>query len=191
MSSLYEFDDTGNTPTNVADEFVGMTTEEIRRKVEDSAGESITICMNLTSDFNKSAILRTHTALGGSDFYIVGKRRFDRRGTVGTHHYSPVHHALTLRPVIDELHARGYTVYAVDNVPAFEPTPVWDVSFPDRSAFLFGEERNGLSPESVEECDRSAFIPMNGIAPRSLNVGHAAAIIIGEYARQHRFGMGS
>lgn len=61
----------------------------------------------------------------------------------------------------------------------FEPTPVWNVSFPDRSAFLFGEERSGLSPESVEECDRS------------LNVGHAAAIIIGEYARQHRFGMGS
>lgn len=71
-----------------------------------------------------------------------------------------------------------------------EPAPVWDVSFPDRSAFLFGEERNGLSPEAVEECDRSVFIPMNGIAPRSLNVGHAAAIIIGEYARQHRFGMG-
>lgn len=103
MSSLYEFDDTGNTPTNVADEFVGMTTEEIRRKIEDAAGESVTICMNLTSDFNKSAILRTHTALGGSDFYIVGKRRFDRRGSVGTHHYAPVHHALTLRPVDVEL----------------------------------------------------------------------------------------
>ena len=110
---------------------------------------------------------------------------------VVTEKKSPVHHALTLRPVIDELHARGYIVYAVDNVPAFAPAPVWDVSFPDRSAFLFGEERSGLSPEAVEECDRSVFIPMNGIAPRSLNVGHAAAIIIGEYARQHRFGMGS
>lgn len=56
--------------------------------------------------------------------------------------------------------------------------------------FVITPGDNVLSLFKEQEGDRDVDAPMNGIVPRSLNVGHAAAIIIGEYARQHRFGMG-
>lgn len=184
---LLQYDDSGNTPTNIESRFAGMTTAQIREVMDSDRSPMVNVCMNLTSDFNKSSVIRAHSAFLGSDVYIVGKRRYDRRGTVGAHHYVPIFHSETLAPVVDKLHEDGYTVFAVDNTPEFNPVPVYDAALPAKSAFIYGEEQAGLSVDDVALCDSAIYIPMYGGVPRSLNVAQAAAVMMGEYCRRHRF----
>lgn len=182
---IINYDDTGNKPNNIGDDFYNMTTEQIRAELATGRSPMVNICMNLTSDFNKSSVIRANNAFLGREVIIVGKRRFDRRGTVGAHHYETVKHSETLEPVIKALHDEGYTVFAVDNTAEFSPKAVYDVELPAKTAFLYGEEQAGLSRESIELCDDMVYIPQYG-SVRSLNVAQAAAAMMSEYNRNHR-----
>jgi tRNA G18 (ribose-2'-O)-methylase SpoU len=178
------FDDSKNTPTNVADAFANLSTEQVKEAIAGGLSPMVTICMNLTSDFNKATVLRAHNAFLGSDFYVVGRRSFDRRGTVGMHHYTTVKHAETIEPVVAFLREQGYTIFAVDNTPKFSPLPVYEAAFPRKSAFIYGEEKLGLDENTVALCDQAVYIPQRGV-PRSINVSNAAAIMMSEYTRRH------
>lgn len=183
--SKYEFS-TETRAVNVQDEFMNLTAEQVRDATEAGRSPMVTVCMNLTSDFNKASIIRAHSAFLGSEIFMVGKRKFDRRGSVGAHHYNHIYQSLDLKSVITELHDDGYTVVAVDNNSDFECTPVYDAELPEKTAFVYGEESNGLSHEELELCDVISFIPQWGAAPRSLNVASAASIMMSEYARRWR-----
>lgn len=179
------FEDNGRIPVNVLDKFHNLTTEQVRNALESGRSPMVSVCMNLTHDFNKSSVIRAHNAFLGGDLYLVGKRSFDRRGTVGMHHYENIFHADNLEEVVEKLRENSYTVFAVDNTPEFDPHVVYDVEIPERSAFVYGEEQRGLSKDSVDLCDTSVYIPQYGCV-RSMNVSQAAAVMMSEYNRRHR-----
>lgn len=177
--------DTEKLSVNVMNKFLNMEAAQVREATENGRSALVNVCMNLTSDFNKSSVVRAANAFLARETIMVGRRRFDRRGTVGMHHYEVVKHADNLEEVIDYLHAEGYTVFAVDNTPSMNPSAVYDLDLPEKSAFVYGEEQAGLSEESIALCDGAVFIPQRGVV-RSLNVAQAAAVMMSEYARQHR-----
>lgn len=172
--------------TNVADQFLNMTAEQIKEAIEGGRNQLVNVCMNLTSDFNKSSVIRSSNAFLCRETILVGKRQFDRRGTCGLHHLEVVKHAESLQEVVEYLHAEDYTIFAVDNGPLLKPVALYDVEFPERSAFVYGEEQRGLSSEEIALCDEAVFIPQRGSA-RSLNIASAATAMMSEYTRQHRF----
>ncbi len=49
---------------------------------------------------------------------------------------------------------------------------------------MIGSERDGLTPFWLEAADAAVSIPMLGVA-NSLNVGHAAALLLYEALQQH------
>ena len=181
----YNFDDSGNTPTNIADEFSNMTTEQIKSALEVGRSGMINVCMNLTSDFNKSSVIRSSNAFLGKEVILVGKRKFDRRGTVGAQHYETLKHSVEIEPVIEYLRENGYKIFAVDNIADYNPKAVYDVEMPEKTAFIYGEESNGLSREIIDMCDEMVYIPQYG-SVRSINVAQAASIMMSEYNRRHR-----
>lgn len=170
---------------NVIDYYAKWETEAIKADLDSRRVPLVNVCMNLTNDFNKSNVVRSNNAFLGSKVYMVGKRRYDRRGTVGTHNYEHIEHSETLDEVVTTLRAQGYTIYAVDNITEHDPVSVWDTVLPAKTAFVYGEEMRGLSEDEIALCDGMIFIPMYG-SVRSLNVGTAAAIMMNEYARQNR-----
>jgi len=180
------YDDSGSNTKNVMSQFMNMETDQIREALDSGRMPLVNICMNLSSDFNKSSVIRANNAFLGERVILVGGRRYDRRGTVGMHHYEWIQHSETLEPVIESLHSEGYTVYAVDNILEYDPKVLYDVEFPEKSAFLYGEEQAGLSKEAIDLCDGMVYIPQRG-AVRSINIAQAAAVIMSEYTRQHRF----
>lgn len=182
----YEFP-TDARPSNVHDEFMNRTVEQIKDATAAGRSAMVSVCMNLTSDFNKASIIRSHSAFLGGEIFIVGKRKFDKRGTVGTHCYNDIYQAHDLESVIRVLHDDGYTVVALDNNADFECTPIYETYLPKKTAFVYGEESCGLSNESLALCDRITYIPQFGAAPRSLNVACAASIAMSEYTRRHRY----
>ena len=181
----YEFS-TETRSVNVQDEFMNLTAEQVRDATVEGRSRMVTVCMNLTSDFNKASAIRSHSAFLGAEVFMIGKRKFDRRGTVGSHHYNHIYQAESLVEVIDALHEDGYTVVAVDNNSDFECFPVYGVDLPEKTAFVYGEESSGLTDSDLELCDLIAYIPQWGAAPRSLNVAAAASIMMSEYARRWR-----
>lgn len=170
---------------NVADMYKTWTVNEIRADLDSRRTKLVNVCMNLTNDFNKASVIRANNAFLGNEVYIVGRRKYNRMGTVGTHKYEHVKSADNLHEVIESLHEDGYTVYAVDNIESYNPKNIWDVDFPEKSAFVYGEEGLGLSQESIDLCDDMVYISQYG-SVRSLNVACAATAIMSEYSRQHR-----
>ncbi|MBP0000157.1 MAG: tRNA (cytidine(34)-2'-O)-methyltransferase [Cyanobacteria bacterium SID2] len=57
-------------------------------------------------------------------------------------------------------------------------------SFRSNDWLLFGSETEGLSPETLDECDESVFIPMFEPRVRSLNLSVSAALGLFESLRQ-------
>lgn len=170
---------------NVADYYKKWTLDEVRADLDSKRSDVVNIFMNLTSDFNKASGIRANNAFCGKEVYIVGRRKFNRVGAVGTYQYEHVYSADTLEEVIEKLHEDNYTVYAVDNILEYNPKNIWDVKFPKKSAFVYGEEMLGLSEESIKMCDDMVYINQTG-AVRSLNVACSSAVILSEYSRQHR-----
>lgn len=177
--------DNTSTSHNVQDKFLNLTTEQIKEELLAGRSKMITVCMNLTSDFNKASIIRANNAFLGKEVIIVGKKKFDRRGTVGTHHYEIIKHADTFEDVAPVLQANGYTLFAVDNIDKYNPTPIYDIDLPEKSAFVYGEEQAGLSETIIEQCDSMIYIPQYG-SVRSINVAQAAAVTMSEYSRRWR-----
>lgn len=171
---------------NVSDNYKHIPLEMIRESLDEKRLPLVNIALNLTSDFNKSSIVRTANCFLGSEVYLVGKRRYDKRGTAGTHHYEHIYHSPEAKEVIDHLKDRGYTVFAVDNTDELAPEVVYSVDLPEKTAFLFGEEGTGIPVEIAKLCDKAVYIPQSGSA-RSLNVAVASGVMMSEYMRRHRW----
>lgn len=170
---------------NVIDIYKAWTAEEVRADLDTRRTDVVTVLSNTTHDFNAAAAIRSNNAFLGKSVYIVGRRRYDKRGAVGCHKYEHVYHADMLQEVIDRLHEGGYVVYAVDNQMEYHPQNLYDTDFPPKSAFVYGEERRGLAKEEIKSCDGMVYVGMYG-SVRSLNVAACAAVVLAEYTRRYR-----
>ena len=171
---------------NTTDYYKRWETEAIRADLDKNRVPMVNICMNLTGEFNKSSVIRASNAFLGQEVWLVGKRKFDRRGTVGTHHYEHIKHAESFEPLFEALIADGYTIFPVDNIDSYDPKAIFEVDLPAKSAFVYGEEMLGLSEELINACNGTMiYIPQYG-SVRSINVAQAAAVTMYEYSRQNR-----
>lgn len=183
---------------NVTDFYKGKSDDEIRADLDQRRGEMISIMQNLSHDFNKASAVRNSNAFGMRKLIFLnpenpaipdapeGIKKWDRRGSLGTQNYEHIEHrrVTDYQAVFDQLHADGYTIYAVDNTPGYQPQSLYNVTFPAKSAFLFGEERLGLANDLIAAADAMIYIPQYG-SVRSINVSVAHGIIAAFYASQH------
>lgn len=164
---------------NVTDYYQSWETEAIKADLDKHRTSMITICLNLTGDFNKASIIRSNNAFRGKEVWMVGKRRYDRRGTVGTHHYEHVKHTEDWVSLFQHLKDEGYQIVGVDNVEG--AVPLRECWWPlQKVAFVYGEEQLGLSEHMLDACDSIVYIEQGG-SVRSLNVGVAAGIVMHWY----------
>jgi tRNA G18 (ribose-2'-O)-methylase SpoU len=183
---------------NVADEFKGMSVDAIRLEMQPRRTNLVNAAMNLSSDFNKSSVLRAANSFAAREFILINKvndqdptnpegvKKFDKRGAVGMNHYETVRHTTDWKALFAEFRAEGYTIYAVDNNVAFaEPQAIYNTVFPSKTMFVYGEEGLGLSEEMLRASDAMVYIPQFGVV-RSLNISQAAAVCMYEYSRQHQ-----
>ena len=72
---------------NVQDFYKSMAQDEIIADLQSRRTPLVNICMNFTSDFQKGAVVRANNAFLGSKVVIVGRRKYNVKGAVGTQHY--------------------------------------------------------------------------------------------------------
>ncbi|MCS9985360.1 TrmH family RNA methyltransferase [Weissella paramesenteroides] len=183
---------------NLGADFKGMTNEQIMQALDQRRGDMITVLQNLTHDFNKATAVRNHNAFSGREIVFLnpdnpmdsdnpeGAKKWNKTGAVGAQHYEHIshHRILDYQKLFDRWHEEGYTIYAVDNTPGYELHNVFQVKFPKKSVFLFGEEQIGLADELIQTADQMIYIPQTG-SVRSLNVSVAHGIIAALYTAQY------
>lgn len=83
--------------------------------------------------------------------------------------------------MVGELKKRGVIAYGAH----LAGEDLYDIDFPDKTAFLIGNEGNGLSREVADTADRLLRIPMEGKV-ESLNAAISATLLSYEAMRQRR-----
>jgi tRNA G18 (ribose-2'-O)-methylase SpoU len=159
---------------NVADEFKGLSVEHIREILDRRRRPFATLILNIDYDLNIATIVRTHNAFCGQEIFYVGRRKYNRKGCVGTYLYEHITHFATLEDALRGIPA-DYTWVGVDNRPG--ATPLSEFDWPSKPLLIFGHEQKGLDflPDLAYHCRHVLMIPQAG-STRSLNVSIAAGI---------------
>jgi len=163
---------------NVIDHYKLVEEELIKGDLDKKRTNLVLIAENWGYDFNIGTLIRNSNAFVAKCVYIIGRKQYDRRGTVGTYKYEHVVYETTIEPVIERLKKDGYRVVVMDNIPG--SSSISDYTWKDKTAIIFGQEGLGVTPEAIDLADDVVFIPQLG-SVRSLNVATASGIAIYDY----------
>ncbi len=168
---------------NVVDKYKSMTVKNIREDLKKTANP-LAICMeHWNGDFNISTLIRNANAFNVEKVYYLGKKKIDKRGCVGTHHYTDICH---LGEDVCELISLKdkYTFIAIDNnIPDTHKLHEFDWNMLEKPPLmLFGEEGSGLTHETLKLADYRIEIEQYG-SVRSLNVGTSSGLLMYDFVR--------
>ena len=167
---------------NVIDYYRYWTTEAVRADLDSKRFNYGVLCANIQGDFNIGSVIRSANAFLAREVIIYGKKRYDPRGTVGTHHYENFRHVRLTDSLVEAV--KGYDrIVGIDNIDRALPIDEMRVDRDEKVLLCFGEEDSGLPKEVMDICNEFAYIRQFG-SVRSLNVGCAAAISLFEYTRR-------
>jgi len=167
---------------NLLDQFKGRSHDEIIEELDQNGVALEIACENTLRDFNMGSIVRTANAFGVRRVHIVGRRQWNKRGAMATNKYLHVYHHPTIDDFAADLTARGVHMYAIENNRDSESLQA--TKLPEKLCLVFGQEGPGLSDEFLAKAQKVLHIDQFG-STRSMNVGHAAAIAMYEWSRQH------
>ena len=166
---------------NVVNRYKNWSTESIRRDLQRTSNP-FAVCMeHWQGDFNISTLISNANAFNAEKVFYLGKKKYDRRGTVGTHHYVDLVFLDGGIPELVDL-KNQYTFIAIDNNIS-NTTQLQNFSWnkiEKTPLFFFGEEGVGLTTEVLNLADYSIEIPQYG-SVRSLNVGTSSGIVMYDY----------
>jgi len=162
---------------NVRDKFKPMTVNEIKEDLKKTQLPCAVLLQNIEGDFNVSNIIRTSNNFNVSQVFYYGKKKYDKRGALGTYNYTDVIYLSSFNDVISL--KDKYKFIGIEN--NMENTiPIKEFIYPDNSIFVMGEENIGITDETKSIIDYFIEIPSLG-SVRSLNVGTAAAIVLFDF----------
>jgi tRNA G18 (ribose-2'-O)-methylase SpoU len=169
------------TPFNVMTELQHLSVDELRELAKSKQLPYAVALANITGDLNTGVIIRTACVMGAERVFIFGKKKYDRRSTVGAHNYIELMHFESggeLEPfkwddAMQIIRVNGYTPILIEQggAPLFDFQPTKIVT---PICLVFGAEETGI-PDALCRTELCYTIPQPGIL-RSLNVSTAAGI---------------
>ena len=192
--------ETNSKMFNVRDEYKDNTVEHNQNICNaDRLPFSVGV-INVAGDLNVGMMLRSACLLGAENFYIFGRKKFDKRSTVGAENYinivqyvfdDPINADAELLSCLNEIFVEKHNIIICEQgghqlgtnewnerlrllAPSGEYTPL----------FLFGSESHGV-PEMITEMTHfpKVSIPQRGVL-RSFNVSAAMNLIIWDYIKE-------
>jgi len=161
---------------NVKDEYKSLSNEEIKNRLKETSLPFSVMMFQLTGDFNFANVVRTANGFNAREVFYFGRRKYDKRGAVGTYHYTDVNYLSCFSEFL-ELKKRYVFVALEQNHRSVVMTKF---KWPRNAMIILGEEGNGLSQEIIDICDFCVEIPMTG-SVRSFNAASAAGMAMYDY----------
>jgi len=162
---------------NIIDYYHYWATDAIIADLNDKRHDFSILISNKFHDFNIGSVIRNANAFLAKEVIVYGRKKFDKRGTVGTHIYENMRHVR----LTEDLFFEG-KIIGIDNIETAKP--IEDYEWPDGPVIMaFGQEQTGLPEEIINICDDFVYIKQYG-SVRSLNVGCASAIAMYDYCHK-------
>ena len=164
------------------------------RKLDDIAADTrlVVVLDGVEDPHNLGAIARTAHAAGASALILPEVTAFSlarcaagitdtsMKAAAGALEYLTVVSVVNLNRALEELKARGYWIYGLDE----RGDHTYDrMEFIEPTVIVLGGEGRGLHQQVRKNCDALVRIPLAGNIP-SLNVSVAAGIVLFEWKRR-------
>jgi len=141
----------------------------------------ILVLDHLKAGFNIPKIFRSAEVFGAREVHLIDIAPFDPAPAKGAFRKVPARFHASFGDCHDSLRKQGITLFTLD---ANCETSLQQTTFPQKSAFIFGNEGLGISFNPLDFPDIQCLsIPQFG-SLESLNVSIAASIVMYEYIRQ-------
>ncbi len=139
------------------------------------------IVSHLSKKANVGTLLRCASAFGVREVLVAGNRRqLQTFGAQGTQRHVCLRYFDSLEAAAAYARARGCSVCGIEIKP--ESRALTSRPFSGPTAFILGNEGQGLHDKQVAICDWFCHIPQYGCGTASLNVAVAAGIVFQHFA---------
>ena len=162
-----------------------LSTDELHRMTKEEFDQTaklpvIIILDNIRSLSNVGAFFRTADAFRIQELYLCGitacpPHREIHKTALGADETVKWKYFGTTKEACESLIAEGYKIFAVEQIEG--STMLQDFDFQCKSAFILGNEVEGVSEEALPYCDGAIELPQEG-TKHSLNVSVCAGIIM-------------
>lgn len=157
-----------------------LLTDERRKRIEQvvvqRSYDYVSVLEDIYDRGNASAVLRTQEALGfGAAHMIQSKEKFkeSQRTTAGADKWVELNKWKSTKECVQHLKSKGYQIVATALSP--KSVPIHQVDFSKPTAFVLGNEKDGISEEMQQSADVLTILPMTGFV-QSYNISVAAAL---------------
>ncbi|HEY7772823.1 MAG TPA: TrmH family RNA methyltransferase [Marinagarivorans sp.] len=140
--------------------------------------KSVVILQNIEKNTNLGQLIRTCNALGVAEVCVLGRKKYASFGNQRTHSSTAIRHFFDYPSAYAFYKKQGYRLVAVEISPRSES--VNRVQFGDDTAFVMGNEGQGVPQAALALCDAHVHIPQYG-AGASLNVNVACGIVLNAF----------
>lgn len=164
---------------NVVNLYKYWTTENIKAHLDTKRHNFSIVITNHFCDFNIGSVIRNSNAFLGKNLYVLGRRKFDSRGAVGTNHYENIIHIDSTDEIVGDNVFVGF-----DDLPNAKDLDKYIWPRDKHVVMCFGQETVGLTADVVKVCNDLVYIRQFG-SVRSLNVGVASGIAMFSYCQQN------
>ena len=112
---ISEYQEKNAKGLNVHDHLKHLSVSELRRIQASEMNKFEVALLNIEGDLNISVMIRSACLLGASRVHVMGRRKYDQRGTVGAQNYITVERVDALDDSRRELHASTILDYFQKN----------------------------------------------------------------------------
>jgi tRNA G18 (ribose-2'-O)-methylase SpoU len=167
---------------NVIPALKDKTKEEIIKHCQDNSLPFAVMMANLRGDFNFASVIRSANAFGAQEVFYFGRKKYDKRGTTGVHHYTKV--TFISEQEVHSLKDKFSFVCLENNRPNVQSIHKFDWKTPKMPLIILGEEGCGIVDWLLDIADFNIEIPQRGSVP-SVNAAVAASIAMNDFAFKH------
>lgn len=171
----------------------GIPLSEERNKrindVLDHRQNDLTVILeNVNDPHNIAAVMRTCDAVGVSELFVLNTkvntyRNFDVRKSSSANKWMMVQQYTDVDICMRQVRKKYSKIYSTFLNEHTQDLYTLDLT--QSVALVFGNERNGISPETLAHCDGNFVIPQVGMI-QSLNISVACAVSLYEAFRQKK-----
>ncbi len=169
-----------------------LSMDELGRKSVDEFRQSdkfpiVVVLENIRSAYNVGSVFRTSDAFLIEAIYVIGysakpPHKEIKKTALGAEETVQWKYFKTSGEAIDELKAKDYRVYAVEQAEGSYKLHSANFKQNERIAVVFGNEVTGLEQSTIHLCEGCIEIPQFGMK-HSLNIATAAGVVLWELVR--------
>ena len=169
-----------NKPRNVVDHLKWMSTTEINDQLANQSKNFGLLLVNIDYDINTGTIIRAGNVFGAREVILYGRKKFDRRASVGAEFYTKFRQIEWEEELSSVIMDYDVVVALENNLPNTISLSEfhWDKNL--KYLICVGQEGAGLPKNILDICQYTLEIPSFG-SVRSLNVGVASSIVMYDY----------